>query len=88
MDIVERYVLGFDFFPIDFRVQLRLITLNVEKTPIRPGCCTRLGLRGSGRLLAAIGRPAPRRSWTCSLKPPVLPSPSTGGAPKTATWAS
>jgi len=23
--------------------------------------------------------PAPRRSCTCSLKPPVLPSPSTGG---------
>ena len=33
----------------------------------------------------SAARPALRRSWTCSLNPPVLPSPSTGGAPKTTT---
>src|SRR5262249_23102001 len=36
----------------------------------------------------SASNPASARSCTCSLKPPVLPSPSTGGAPNTTTIAS
>jgi len=63
-------------------------TLKVLKRPAR---------RGSRRLSSIKARtepwssrsPAARRSWTCSLNPPVLPIPSTGGAlnrPICASW--
>ena len=64
------------------------VTLKVREQAdqSRVACCLRRP--GSARPLAATASPAPRRSCTCSLKPPVLPRPSTGGAPKTAIWAS
>ena len=60
---------------------------NVVVTPARPGWAAAASASASTAACSAPG-PSAARSCTCSLKPPVLPMPSTGGAENTDPIAS
>ena len=61
---------------------------NMVNRPTRPGVLGQLVDQLVGVLLQRSASPSEPRSSTISLKPPAVPMPGTGGAPKTLTTAS
>ena len=84
--------------PIDTPIDLGLRAIDVQVQPGRVGAEAGEQLLQSGRLAcrvddrsrprsASASSPVSPRSSITILKPPAVPSPSTGGAPKTLTMA-
>ena len=75
----QRHALG----AVDVEVQPGRVGAEAVEEPCRPGVCVALGDDAVADAFASSPRPRLPRSSIMILKPPVVPRPSIGGAPKT-----